>query len=340
MISSNPILKSNTVYPLIMVKKIILQGLLHGILALPLMAQVTVSGKVTDIHDKPIAYANIGIVNSTAGTLSNIDGSFRLNVPRSLYNESIVFSAIGYERTQLPVPSHTGKILQVRLKESVTTLKNVTVLAKEKQNKKWLGNKKKHLLGLGSMHYDSSAAGGAYALLIQNDDPGLRYLEEARLFIMRNTMKEFKIRVRIMEADTTNHGLPGKDLIHESIVVASSMKKGWLTFDLSPHHLTVDREEFFLVFEWIYEDVDRKNIARQYKDFMAMHPDRVTRDTVTIDGKKIPQVQVSNFVVGTFFRITKSKRDLRSKKCYSRESSFGSWERSSSIISAKVLLSD
>ncbi len=301
-------------------------------------AQTILNGKVTGSSGQPISYANIGILNSSTGTLSNADGSFNLIVPDSLQERSVTFSAIGFHRTELPVKSLKKKPSTVRLKEKVYTLKNITVTAKRKQRRKWLGNAKKHLLGLGQMHYDSSSAGGASALLIQNDNPELQYVEEARLYIMRNTLPKFKIRIRLLEIN--ENGLPGDDLIHQSIVVTSGIRKGWLTFDLSPYNIKIEQESFYLMFEWIYEDADRHYIARQYKDFMEQHPDKVNRDTVIVDGEKLPTVHIANFIVGTFFGVTRSKRDLISKKCYTRESSFGAWERDHVIISAKILLSD
>ncbi len=44
----------------------------------------------------PIPYCNIAIVGSSYGTISNIDGYFRLVLPDSLKSDTIVFSCLGY----------------------------------------------------------------------------------------------------------------------------------------------------------------------------------------------------------------------------------------------------
>lgn len=64
------------------------------------------------------------------------------------------------------------------------------------------------------------------------------------------------------------NGEPGIDLLEESIVVESSMRNGWLEFDLSPFQHVVYKP-FYITFEQILEREDRIKIAEGYRDFIS-----------------------------------------------------------------------
>jgi len=62
------------------------------------------TSKLIDADDKtPVAFANIGILNSEMGTNSAEDGSFSLNIPQELTNRTLSIFLIGYEDLKLPV---------------------------------------------------------------------------------------------------------------------------------------------------------------------------------------------------------------------------------------------
>lgn len=62
------------------------------------LAQLTISGITCDRAGKStIAFASVGMVGKTVGTLSNANGIFELKVPEKLAADSIKFSAIGYQ---------------------------------------------------------------------------------------------------------------------------------------------------------------------------------------------------------------------------------------------------
>ena len=85
------------------------------------LGQIVIKGNVQDIKiGAPIPYANIGILDTEAGTISNFDGSFQLIIPDSLKLERVIFSAIGYERTEISVPKASVLILIIALIEKPT----------------------------------------------------------------------------------------------------------------------------------------------------------------------------------------------------------------------------
>jgi len=65
---------------------------------------IKISGKVIDRKTGlPIPYVNIGLFEKNIGTLSDPDGSFEITVPHQFKNDSIIFSSIGFDRSNVPV---------------------------------------------------------------------------------------------------------------------------------------------------------------------------------------------------------------------------------------------
>lgn len=89
-----------------------------------------VKGKVTDEQGRPLPGATITIEGTTRGVISDMDGSFSLEV-RS--GESMVFSFIGYNNMVIPYAGQT--MLAVQLKEKTEELEDVTIVAFAKQKK-------------------------------------------------------------------------------------------------------------------------------------------------------------------------------------------------------------
>ncbi|MEM9391570.1 MAG: carboxypeptidase-like regulatory domain-containing protein [Bacteroidota bacterium] len=306
----------------------------------PLHAQISVQGSVIDAESKrAIPYANIGILNTKTGTISNTDGTYKITVPDSLLLRKIIFSAIGYHRQEFGV-NQLKQNPKVELEPRTIRLKNIVITADQNRQGKWLGNTRKNLLPRGKTKCDSASAGGAMALLIAKEDTSLNLIQKARIRIIRNTLPEFKIRFRILGLDKSDNNLPGKDLFKESLVVASSINQGWLEFDLSSKNFLVEQDSFYIQFEWLYEESDRHYIAQSYTNYMKNNPDHVIRDTVVVDGVPIPTVLVQHFYVGTFFAVTRSKRVLKKHVAYERSNSFAEWKRSASIVQAEVLMTD
>jgi CubicO group peptidase (beta-lactamase class C family) len=308
--------------------------------------QFTIKGKILNHSDNlPIAYVNIGVLNSNFGTISNSDGSFSLKISQLNSTKEVLFSAIGFEQQSISIALLIdGKENIIRLKEKITTLDEVVITSVSKKKKykdQWLGNRKRHLMVQGMMLADSASAGGAMALLIDKKKD-FSYIQKAALFITRNTRPEFKVRLRFLNVDEANNNVPGEDLFNESIVIQSSKQRGWLDFDLTQYSYRIPQESFFLMFEWIIEDKDRIEMYMTTKKYEEQNPDRIKKDSVSVDGESIATKTYSSYapIPIIAFGTTKTKSDLRKHKCYIRSSSFAEWKRSTGIISAKVLMSN
>ncbi len=97
------------------------------------MAQVNVSGKVTDEKDSPIEFATIRVVGTALGTNSNLKGEFSLSVSQ---RDTIMIevSCIGYASVKRQYIKPKGKIiLNAKLYPKTQELKEVQVVEIKRQ---------------------------------------------------------------------------------------------------------------------------------------------------------------------------------------------------------------
>ncbi|MEZ4828349.1 MAG: carboxypeptidase-like regulatory domain-containing protein [Bacteroidia bacterium] len=303
-------------------------------------SQYIVKGKVVSLPDKqPIPFTNIGIMNSSVGTIANMDGTFALKIPTFHAYDSVIFSALGYARIVIPVASlRQNAGLTIYLREAPYALSEVTLSAKRTKAEIFrTGNR--YFEG-GSVYADTVMAGSAMALLIQNKTYPV-YIQNASVRIVNNTFGEFKVRVRLLEADTVRGVvLPGKDLLNQSVVTESKISNGWLNVDLSSFQLKMERD-FFLAFEWILEQKDRTNLYHQYEQFRTEHPDKVSIDYSLVNGIRVPYYNYQgNFYLGTSFGIAVGPSVLKKNTSYYRLNSFGRWIPGTSVLAAYATLSN
>lgn len=92
---------------------------------------VGISGTVTDQNGDPIPGATISITGTSVGTVTDLDGNYRLDVPEGA---TVVFSYIGYESKRLQIGDQT--ILNVVLLPDVTALEEIVVVGYGTQEKR------------------------------------------------------------------------------------------------------------------------------------------------------------------------------------------------------------
>ena len=99
-----------------------------------LMAQkVSVTGKVTDAaNGLPLFGVSIGIAGTAAGTISDADGNFSIQVPSK--EAVLAFSSVGYKSQQIVVGENTQ--LNVALVLEMTQLEQIVVVGYGTQRKK------------------------------------------------------------------------------------------------------------------------------------------------------------------------------------------------------------
>lgn len=97
--------------------------------------RITITGTVKDVNGESIIGANVSVEGTTIGTITNIDGAFKLEVPE---NGKLTVSFIGYEKQTVNI--NKKQTFTITLKEDSEMLSEVVVTALGiKREKKALG---------------------------------------------------------------------------------------------------------------------------------------------------------------------------------------------------------
>jgi hypothetical protein len=304
-------------------------------------SQKTIVGKIlSNTTHVPIPYANIGVVNSTAGTISNLDGSFSIILPEKLSNDSLTFSSLGFFVKIIPVNQlKSNEKYTISLIEKATILKPVIITSKVKNKLIEVGNRVCHN---GNYQPDTTYAGRSVALLIDIKnlpDPSSHpvYLNKANLYIFKNNFYSFKFRVRLNKYDSLT-GSPGVDLIDKSIIVKSDILAGWINFDLSKLNFQITGP-FFVTFEQLLDLKDRKKIAKGFRKLMLEHPDWFVTEVINFEGETLNNLVLTKDdtdLPGTFIGTTGTKPEINKFSCFVRETSLGEWHKLPKIVTATV----
>lgn len=95
-------------------------------------AQISVSGKVTDESKEPIIGANVKLKGGTKGTITDMDGNFKISVPQQ--SSVLIFSFIGYATKEVPVKNQ--KVMNVVMAEDGIALDEVVAVGYASVRKK------------------------------------------------------------------------------------------------------------------------------------------------------------------------------------------------------------
>jgi len=195
---------------------------------------------------KTIPFVNIGIKKKGVGTAADANGNFTLKLGNEFHDDTLTFSAIGYQELSLPVKAvATGKMSEFILKEKPTALREVLVLSKKPEIRR-LGVKYKMPFIMGT------------AQTRNNDDIS----ELAQLIEVRNRSSELlsaTVYLKSTKADSATFrinfyknadGQPGQRLVEKSIIKRLPLTKGWVAVDLEKYKIYVD-DDFFIGFEYL-----------------------------------------------------------------------------------------
>lgn len=89
-------------------------------------SQKTIQGTVSDSLGNPIEFVNIGVLGTSIGTVSNVDGDFVLKIPYKHLNDTLAFSFIGHKTIKFSL-SNIEKKLSIVLEEYAVELGAVMV---------------------------------------------------------------------------------------------------------------------------------------------------------------------------------------------------------------------
>ena len=90
-------------------------------------APATITGFVTDVSQQPVIGASIIVKGTTIGTTTNVDGSYKLQLPRSAEPLILIVNYLGYTPVEVTVNNRTS--IDVTLKEDTVSVDAIVVTA-------------------------------------------------------------------------------------------------------------------------------------------------------------------------------------------------------------------
>src|SRR5690606_9928567 len=76
--------------------------------------EITITGKVTDAGDgSELPGVNVTLKNTNQGTITNVDGSYRLSLPQG--RDTLIFSFIGYQSQEVLIGGRS--VINIQLAE-------------------------------------------------------------------------------------------------------------------------------------------------------------------------------------------------------------------------------
>ena len=220
---------------------LILTGL-YSIYAFP----QTFSGLVIDAESKkPVSFANIGIPGKDAGTVSDVNGEFNLELNSKYDKDSIIFSCIGYESLKFSVLDFRAAGFKIiRLSPRAYEL-NEIVIKPVKTKAYTLGN----LCDPNSCYGNSFRSGKLGTEIgVRMELPGKEekaFLKSFRFYVGDFTFKKFPVRVNIY---SVINGLPYQNILKEPIFIDIT-SEGEYIIDLTKYDIHT-AGDFFISLEY------------------------------------------------------------------------------------------
>ena len=301
--------------------------------------QLAAKGRLIDESGTAIAFATVGIFSKGIGTITELDGSFAFELPSDLINENLSFSAVGFEKRAIKVSDFLSlKESTIVLRVSITELDEVSISTASLGVSRYQMTEKGNILyNTGTIRLDNEKNGGAMALLVQHDNAPFK-VGKSRLMIKRNSLGEFKVRIRFLSVN--DQGQPGEDLIEKSLVYKSDINSGWLRIDLSSENIWIKDREFFLAYEWVMDREARELLQQQLEEHLSLSPEYLSENTFETEGEDIHERLIKGFKKGVWFGSLVDQNLSKKFKCYYRLNSADQWKRSGAILAADVAISD
>ncbi len=218
---------------------------LFSVLGLNCFSQ-SIEGKIIDSETKEeLSYVNIGILNSTIGTITNENGLFKLDYNEHSENLEVRITMIGYKSETYSINKLQNKNNQIELEKEVFELNEVVV--------KYNGTLRK--IGTMKPNPNAGVCGWGGTKFGKGHELGLEIdlgekpvkIENLNLKLHKQSFETSMFRLHLRQIENK---LPGKELLTENIFFDITRMKGWEIIDLSKYNV-VASGKVVLTIEWI-----------------------------------------------------------------------------------------
>lgn len=204
----------------------------------------TISGRVLSSFDSiPVPFATLSNQAFEWGLTANEDGTFKTNQLKE--GDTLIISSLGYYQARIPyyeLHNNVRLFLNVR----PVQLDEVKISKTARMKDVWLGSKQNtpnSIIGTIGMSTIREIA-----LLIPNFTQSKGLIRKVGYYIGRLGKPKTPFRIRIYKND---NGMPGDDLLNQSVVVHASRGNSWRDVDLSAYKIPFPAEGFFIAMEWL-----------------------------------------------------------------------------------------
>jgi len=215
----------------------------------------TITGNVLDASNgEPLIYANIGVIETSVGTITDEKGNFKLDV-KNLPNKSIVrFSMIGFKSHIYAIEELLNKENTIRLEIETINLPEVIVKSVVKLKKVGTTSYSKNVIGWRGNDFSK---GYEFGTKIELGDSPVK-LKSLHMHVYKQTYDSSLFRLHIRNIA---ENLPHDELLNTDILILITKESGWIDIDLSKYNLVFE-DDIALSIEWIKvmgRDINKRN---------------------------------------------------------------------------------
>lgn len=216
----------------------------------------TISGEIKDSKNKTeLQYANIGISNKNAETVSNANGKFSLKINEKINkNDMVSFSYVGYQTKTIAISKLNLLNNIIELEPEKNQLDEVVVNFIKPKPKR-IGRSSK---GLGLMHTNFYTYYEKDVDDRLSKEVGMKFelkkdckINDLNFNITSNDFSSLKFRLNFYKVE---NGFPTTLLVEKDIVFEIKDKfLGWYTLDLKPYTIYLDKEteDIAITIQWV-----------------------------------------------------------------------------------------
>jgi hypothetical protein len=212
-----------------------------------------IRGRVTDINGNGLSYVNAGIINTTYGTVTGMDGNFSIYFEDAVLHpgDSLRFSMIGFQPFAMAlgsIPSDDRQLsvtlqsAEYRLEEVIIAEAGLIEVVEGNDNITTTMSNNMAISGLPGQNL------GAEVGRKFHFKGKMHHLRKLNFYIRYCNFDTVVFRVNIYQIED---GKPGRLLINDNILFSLyNHRKGWVSFDLAPYRLAFD-SNVIIALQWV-----------------------------------------------------------------------------------------
>ncbi len=200
-----------------------------------------------------VEFASVFLKNNLERGFADENGLFYLDTTNLSLDDSLMFSAIGYETKEVRIKDF--------IREKVVVMQEKTYVLPEFQL--WSGKTKTLIFGNKVKNIDGKAylsAGFQQAIKISTKGSNAKILS-VNYYIDSIVTEGAKFRAILYSVDS--NGLPDRELLHKSIIIEPKEQRCYTKIDLSKFQLFTNGNDFYVALEWLPNLENKSCIIRK-----------------------------------------------------------------------------